>query len=173
MGWLESERERLQGQWHGHHHGNNGPRSGSEVGLSRIRCSTEALVAGAQFWATRHQIPLCTIMVSSCTRPFLSERLVGAWQTNFLRSRSVKPDVQAEVALYQSTRAPNGTFVEYTSRISNKIREMDGGFTECLPPKMKSFVIRRQGMLTPDQAKHLHFFHTDKGDSKRTRWLMH
>ena len=103
-------------------------------------------------------------MVSSYTRPFLSERLVGAWQTNFLRSRSVKPDVQAEVALYQSTRAPKGTCVECISRISNKIREMEGGFTECLPPKMKSFVIRRQAMLTPDQAKHLHFFTPTKGN---------
>ena len=74
----------------------------------------------------------------------------------------MKPDVQAEVALYQSTRALKGTFIEYTSRISNKIREMEGGFTECLPPKMKSFVIRRQAMLTPDQAKHLHFSRRQK-----------
>ena len=45
-----------------------------------------------------------------------------------------------------------------TSRISNKLREMEICFQECLPRKMKGFIIRRQAKMTPDQAKHLHFY---------------
>ena len=62
------------------------------------------------------------------------------------------------MALYQTTRTPKGTFVEFTSRISNRIREMENSLKECLPPKMIGFIIKRQAKLTPDQAKHLHFF---------------
>ena len=138
MGWLESERERLQGQWHGHH-GNNGPRSCSEVGLSRTRCSTEALVAGAQFFGDTTPIPLRTIMVSSCTIPC---QICGTRRACRQRWPCTKQRGLRKVT---------------------KIREMEGGFTECLPPKMKSFVIRRQAMLTPDQAKHLHLFTPTKG----------
>ena len=50
------------------------------------------------------------------------------------------------------------TFVEYTSRISNKLRELESGFKEPLPPKLKGFIIKRQAKLTHDQAKHLHFY---------------
>ena len=46
--------------------------------------------------------------------------------------------------------------MEYTSRISNKLREMESGFKELLPPKLKGFIIKRQSKLTHDQAKHLH-----------------
>ena len=60
-------------------------------------------------------------------------------------------------------RAPKGTFVEHTSRISNKIREMEGGFKESLQPKMKGFVIKRQAKLVPDQAKHLYFYTPTRG----------
>ena len=58
----------------------------------------------------------------------------------------------------QSTRSPKGTFVEYTSRLSNKLREMESGFKELLPAKFKGFVIKRQAKLTHNQAKHLHFY---------------
>ena len=71
--------------------------------------------------------------------------------------------MQAEVALYQTARPPKGTFVEYTSRISNTIREMEGGFKERLPPKMKGFIIKWQAKLTPDQAKHPHFCTPTRG----------
>ena len=71
--------------------------------------------------------------------------------------------MQAEVALYQTTRTPKGTFVEFTSRISNRIREMESGFKECLPPKMKGFIIKRQAKVTSDQAKHLHFYPPTRG----------
>ena len=53
--------------------------------------------------------------------------------------------------------APKGTFVEYTSRIINKLREMESGFKELLSPKLKGFIIKRQAKLTHDQAKQLHF----------------
>ena len=57
----------------------------------------------------------------------------GDQQNNTARSYlDAEPEVQAEVALYQTTRAPKGTFVEYTSRISNKLREMESGFKEFL-----------------------------------------
>ena len=48
--------------------------------------------------------------------------------------------------------------MEYTSRISNKLREMESGFKELLPQKLKCFIIKRQAKLTHDQAKHLHFY---------------
>ena len=55
------------------------------------------------------------------------------------------------------------TFVENTSRISNKLREMESGFKELLPPKLKGFIIKRQAKLTHDQAKHLHFYIPTRG----------
>ena len=74
-----------------------------------------------------------------------------------------EPEVQAEVALYHSTRSPKGTFVEYTSRISNKLRDMESGSKELIPPKLKGFIIKRQAKLTHDQAKHLHFYMPTRG----------
>ena len=81
--------------------------------------------------------------------------IIGAIRQSYLEA---EPEVQAEVALYQTMRAPKGTFMEYTSRISNKLREMDSGFKELLPSKLKGFIIKRQAKLTHDQAKHLHFY---------------
>ena len=48
--------------------------------------------------------------------------------TFLCRIAGAEPEVQAEVALYQTTRSPKETLVEYTSRISNKLREMQSGF---------------------------------------------
>ena len=81
----------------------------------------------------------------------------------FRSFQAAELEVQAEIALYQSTRFPKGTFVEYTSRISNKLREMESGFKELLPPKLKGFIIKRQAKLTHDQAKHLHFYIPTRG----------
>ena len=53
--------------------------------------------------------------------------------------------------------------MEYTSRVSNKLREMESGFKEILPPKLKGFTIKRQAKLTHDQAKHLHFYTPTRG----------
>ena len=53
--------------------------------------------------------------------------------------------------------------MEYTSRVSNKLREMESGFKEILPPKLKGFIIKRQAKLTHDQAKHLHFYIPTRG----------
>ena len=53
--------------------------------------------------------------------------------------------------------------VEYTSRISNKLREMESGFKELPPPKLNGFIIKRQAKLTHDQAKHLHFYIPTRG----------
>ena len=83
--------------------------------------------------------------------------IIGATRHHFRSYLEAEPEVQAEMALYQSTRSPTGTFVEYTSRISNKLREIESGFKEFIPPKLKGFIIKRQAKLTHDQAKHLHF----------------
>ena len=56
--------------------------------------------------------------------------------------------MQAEVALYQTMRTPKGTYVDFTSCISNRIREMESGFKEYLPPKMRGIIIKRQAKLT-------------------------
>ena len=53
--------------------------------------------------------------------------------------------------------------MEYTFRINNKLREMESGFKELLPPKFKGFLIKRQAKLTHDQAKHLHFKKPTRG----------
>ena len=50
---------------------------------------------------------------------------IGAIRHHFRSYLEAEPEVQAEIALYQSTRSSNGTFVEYTSRTSNKLREME------------------------------------------------
>ena len=89
--------------------------------------------------------------------------IIGAIRHLFRSYLEAEPEVQAEIALYQSTRSPKGTFVEYTSRISNKLREMESGFKEILPPKLKGFIIKRQSKLTHDQAKHLHFYIPTRG----------
>ena len=83
--------------------------------------------------------------------------IIGAIRHHFRSYLEAESEVQAEVALYQTTRAPRGTFVEYTSRISNKLREIESGFKEFLPPKLKGFIIKRQAKMTHDQAKHPHF----------------
>ena len=114
---------------------------------------------------------LCTNIVLNCTKHSPSERLVGVWRITFRRIKSVRvkvfdliigairrhfrwylepePEVQAEVALHQTMRAPKGTFVEYTSRISNKLREMEGGFKELLPPKIEGFHHQATGQVDP------------------------
>ena len=84
--------------------------------------------------------------------------IIGAIRHHFRSYLEAEPEVQAEIALYQSTRAPKGTFVGNTSRVSNKLREMESGFQEFLPPKLKGLMIKRQAKLTHDQAKHLHFY---------------
>ena len=89
--------------------------------------------------------------------------IIGAIRHHFRSYLEAEPEVQAEIALYQSTRSPKGTLVEYTSRISNKLREMESGFQELLPQKLKVFIIKRQAKLTHDQAKHLHFYTPTRG----------
>ena len=89
--------------------------------------------------------------------------IIGAIRHHFRSYLEAEPEVQEEIALYQSTRSPKGTFVEYTSRISNKLREMESGFKELLQPKLKGFIIKRQAKLTHDQAKHLHFYIPTRG----------
>ena len=83
--------------------------------------------------------------------------IIGAIRHHFRSYPEEEPQVQAEVALYQTTRSPKGTSVEYTSRVSNKLREMESGFKQFLPPKLKGFIIKRQAKLTHDQANHLFF----------------
>ena len=89
--------------------------------------------------------------------------IIGAIRHHFRSYLEAEPEVQAEIALYQTTRAPKGAFVEYSSRISNKLREMESGFKELLPPKLKGFIIKRQAKLIHDQAKHLHFYIPTRG----------
>ena len=128
-------------------------------------------------------------MESYCASDLQLVGLVEAWQINLARSKFVQngvfdliidaflhhfrsfleaePEVQAEVALYQTTRTPTGTFVEFTSRLSNRIREMENSLKQCLPPKMKGFIIKRQAKLT--QIKQSIFTLTcQRGDSRRT-----
>ena len=116
-----------------------------------FQCTIETLVTRAQFWATRHQysceqtwcqtvqsIALATIGRSLADQ-FSEDRIcssqgfdliIGAIRHHFRSYLEAEPEVQAEVALYQTMRAPKWTFVEYTSRISNKLREMESGFKE-------------------------------------------
>ena len=88
---------------------------------------------------------------------------IGAIRHHFRSYLEAEPEVLEEIALYQSTRAPKGTFVEYTSRISNKLREVESGFKQSLRPKLKGFIIKRQAMLTHDHAKRLHFYIATRG----------
>ena len=74
--------------------------------------------------------------------------IVGALRHHFRSFLEAEPEVQAEEALYQTTRTQQGTFVEFTSLISNRIREMENSLKECHPPEIKVFIIRRQATLT-------------------------
>ena len=91
------------------------------------------------------------------------DMIIGAIRHHFRSFLEAEPEVQAEIALYQSTRSPKGTFVECTSRISNKLREVESGFKEILPPQLKVFFIKRQAKLTHDQAKDLNFYIPTRG----------
>ena len=135
------------------------------------------------FWTT--PVLLCTNMVLNCTKhrhlgtigrslvdQFSEDQIcssqgfdliIGAIRHHCGSYLEAEPEVQAEVALYQTMRAPKGTFVEYTSRISNKLREMESGFKELLPHKLKGFIIKRQAKLHHDQAKHPHFYMPTRG----------
>ena len=50
-----------------------------------------------------------------------------------------------------------------TRRESATLREMESGFKEILPPKLKGFLIKRQAKLTHYRAKHLHFYIPTRG----------
>ena len=63
--------------------------------------------------------------------------IVRAMRHHVRSYSEAEPEVQAEVAMYQKTRTPKGTYVEFTSRISKKLREMESGSKECFPPKIK------------------------------------
>ena len=75
--------------------------------------------------------------------------IIGAIRRHYRSYLEGEPEVQAEVALYQIMRAPKGTFVEYTSRISNKLREMESGFKEFLLPKFEGFHHQATGHVDP------------------------
>ena len=167
--WLECERKRIQGWCHAIH-GILGSRSDTKVGLPGTRSTIETLVMRAQFLATRHQysceqtrcqlykaLPLGTIGRSLADQ-FSEDQIcsgqgfdliIGAILHHFRSYLEAEPEVQAEIALYQSTRSPKGTFVEYTSRISNKLREMESCFKELLQPKLKGFYHQATGQVDP------------------------
>ena len=86
--------------------------------------------------------------------------IIDAMQRHFRSFLEAEPEVQAVVALYQKTRTPKGTFVEF---ISNRIRDRANSLKELLPPKMKGFIIKRQVQLTQDQAKHFHVYLPTRG----------
>ena len=65
--------------------------------------------------------------------------IIGAILHHFRLYLEAEPKAQAEIALYQSTRSPKGTIVEYTSRISNKLREMESGFKELPSAQIEGF----------------------------------
>ena len=71
---------------------------------------------------------------------------------------------------YLEARTPKGIFVEFTSRINNRIRVVESGFNGYLPSTMEGFIMKRQAKLTPDQAKHLPT--CQRGDSRRIEWWM-
>ena len=75
--------------------------------------------------------------------------IIGAIRYHFRSYLEAEPEVQAELALYQTMSSPKGTFVESTSRISNKLCEMESGFKGTLPPKLKGFIIKRTGQVDP------------------------
>ena len=95
--------------------------------------------------------------------------IVGAIRHHFRSYLEAEPEVQAEVAVFQTTRTPKGTCLEFTSHINNILREMESDFKGYLPPKMKGFIIKRQAKLTPDQAKQLHFYMPTR-NSIRIEW---
>ena len=97
--------------------------------------------------------------------------IIGAIRYHFRSDLEAEPEVQAEIALHQSTSSPKGTFVEHTSRISNKFREMESGFKEILPSKLKGFIIKRQAKLTMIKRS-IYISTYQRGDSRQTRWLM-
>ena len=65
-----------------------------------------------------------------CSGQVFDDLIIGAIRHHFRSYLESELEVQAEVALYQTMTAPKGTFVEYTSRISNKLLEMESGFKE-------------------------------------------
>ena len=154
-GWNASGKGYKVNEWYAIQ-GNLGSGHDTEVGLPGTRC----LGYESSVFGDTTPVLLCTNTVLNCTKHCPSERLVGVWRINFSEDQicssqgfdlivgtirhsfrsylEAEPEVQAEIALYQSTRSPKGTFVEYTSRISNKLREMESGFKEFLPPKLKS-----------------------------------
>ena len=89
--------------------------------------------------------------------------IIGAIRHHFRLYLEAEPEVQAEAALYHTVRVPKATFVEYKSRIRNTLRELESGFKELLPHKLKCFIIKQLAKLTHDQTKHLHFHIPTRG----------
>ena len=101
------------------------------MGLPGTRSTIETLVTGAQFLATRHQyscepgvklykaLPLGTIGRGLADQ-FSEDQIcsgqgfdlvIGAIRHQFRSYLEAEPEVQAEIALYQSTRSSKGTLV--------------------------------------------------------------
>ena len=86
------------------------------------------------------------------------DRIVEAILSYCAAFLQAEPEVQAELGLYRAVREPKGSFVEFSSRIQTKIREMEAAVGATLPPKIKGFIIKRQARMTPDQLKTIHFW---------------
>ena len=82
-----------------------------------------------------------------------SDLIVDALRHHFRSFLEAEPEVQAEEALYQTTRTQKGTSVEFTSRISNRIREMENSLKECLPPEIKGFIIKTSSQVETEPSK--------------------
>ena len=91
--------------------------------------------------------------------------IIGAIRHHFRSYLEAEPEVQAEIALYQSRRSPKGTRLWNTRRESatNFVRWRVASKRFFRPIKLKGFTTKRQAKLTHDQAKHLHFYIPTRG----------
>ena len=89
--------------------------------------------------------------------------IIGAIRHHFRSYLEAEREVQAEVALYKSTRSPKRHFCGI--HVANQQQTSRDGewFQRASSAKIEGFIIKRQAKLTHDQAKHLHFYIPTRG----------
>ena len=86
--------------------------------------------------------------------------ITGAIRHHFRSFLEAEPEVQAEVAFCQTTRAPKGTFVEYTSRISKWFQRVSSA-------EIEGFHHQATGQIDPRPSEASTFLQADEGTRGR------
>ena len=120
---------------------------------------TEAAAAAASPAAAVEATPAESIPVEIVCSEQGFEAILGAITQHFKSYLDIDPEVQCELSLYKTRRDPRATFVEYTTTMTSRLRDLERSLDEQIPPKLKGYIIKRQASLTKEHRKAIHLWH--------------